>query len=727
MVVKLKWPLLIIAAFAVLGVTYTQFFNAPQTFSQTQTIEEKVKSGDFIEHQGHLYINNSNGETVIYDLVNPDEPAEVFRLSQTKEKVHVFDNWLLLESAATDALMIYDVSAPSNPIKKAEFNEENMRGGVSFFDNNIWWKGALIDLNNMSEPSLTPVFVPPFRYAGTFSQESDSLANTIIDDISCGRPGCFGSYIHQVIDISDISDPTVVLSKTVDASGPTYLHVVNRNNGIFAYTEAFDSATERNGFEVATYEYLADGSLELKNQYSNIVNTFPAHEIGEYFYIHSYSDESQSGWYRYDSPFALPGLGSDGMGVASFDHALDNGSVLVPNRVGYFGYPPPESELSTTFTFRNPPPTMCRIGHKDFDGALNATLLENGHIFNVLDLGIGHKVLSISQVSNSNNLTTRSTLPLFKGVTEKVGTNGNMGRMSLVVKDNEHLYLQYRNVLLVTVNISDIDNPQITNYFLTRELDEEEQAFFDPILASFDLRTAERKRILSFLFAPIMSSGQTLLFENNFETEESNSGTLNLYYNCDDESNGCFEQIDAGLNGAAAYFDGEQHHLELREIQDWWIRDLPTPLEEFAEPFTVSAWLKPESTDGLRNIVSRGYNLTPEHEIIFRIQDGSYEFGLWDGNSQDQLATYPVPDSNSEEWGHLVGVFTGAAWNLYFNGKLVDSTTDNADAMTCNSATWAIGRSGNFEKRYYHGYMDEVKFFSGAMSDRQVQQLYETR
>lgn len=97
---------------------------------------------------------------------------------------------------------------------------------------------------------------------------------------------------------------------------------------------------------------------------------------------------------------------------------------------------------------------------------------------------------------------------------------------------------------------------------------------------------------------------------------------------------------------------------------------------------------------------------------------------MWDGEAGDLVATYPVSESNHQEWAHVAGVFTGKAWNLYIDGKLVDSTSDNADQMTCSDAYWAIGKSGNHEERYFHGYLDEVQFYLGALSDREVKALY---
>ena len=49
----------------------------------------------------------------------------------------------------------------------------------------------------------------------------------------------------------------------------------------------------------------------------------------------------------------------------------------------------------------------------------------------------------------------------------------------------------------------------------------------------------------------------------------------------------------------------------------------------FSGPITMIAWVKPQYTDGLRNIVSHGYRNSPDLEVQMRINGGAYEIGSW--------------------------------------------------------------------------------------------------
>ena len=126
----------------------------------------------------------------------------------------------------------------------------------------------------------------------------------------------------------------------------------------------------------------------------------------------------------------------------------------------------------------------------------------------------------------------------------------------------------------------------------------------------------------------------------------------------------------------------------------------------------MEAWIKPEATDGLRNIVAHGYTRSPDAEVFLRIRDGYYEVGSWDGTRHS--AWYPVPAEDLNNWVHLRGTYDGAMWRLFRNGVVVSSTQDAIGAVSV-SGDWAVGAKGGGGERFFEGSIDEVTIYSRAV------------
>lgn len=134
-------------------------------------------------------------------------------------------------------------------------------------------------------------------------------------------------------------------------------------------------------------------------------------------------------------------------------------------------------------------------------------------------------------------------------------------------------------------------------------------------------------------------------------------------------------------------------------------------------PITISAFIRPLSTSGLRNIVARGYQLSPAGEVFLRIHEGHYQFGSWNG--ADHKVSVPIPARDLGEWVHLTGTYDGTAWTLYHNGHFMARAVDPVGAVPVVGG-WAIGSCGNRSLRCFHGYISEVTIWDRAVAQATI-------
>ncbi|QRN93325.1 LamG domain-containing protein [Archangium violaceum] len=169
---------------------------------------------------------------------------------------------------------------------------------------------------------------------------------------------------------------------------------------------------------------------------------------------------------------------------------------------------------------------------------------------------------------------------------------------------------------------------------------------------------------------------------------------------------------DPGTGGSGdagfLHFDGTASYIDLGNPRSLNIEG----------PITLEAWIRPLALDGLRDIVAHGYILSPPREIFFRIVNGTYQVGSWDGG--DHSAVARVPSSDVGQWIHLAGVYDGAQWLLYRNGELLVSTPQPPDVVHSFSAPWAIGARGGGGERFFQGDMRDVLIWNVPRSQEEI-------
>ena len=163
---------------------------------------------------------------------------------------------------------------------------------------------------------------------------------------------------------------------------------------------------------------------------------------------------------------------------------------------------------------------------------------------------------------------------------------------------------------------------------------------------------------------------------------------------------------------------GTCSYAELDGIDDYVALGNPDLLN-FSGEITLAAWIRPDLSDGRRNIIVHGHTYSPKSEVIFRIRDGEYQVGSWNGVNYVATSTIPADDVGLGNWVHLAGTYDGTTWRLYRNGVEVASTTNVTGALTV-AEDWAIGARGTGTERFFDGGIDEPKIYSKALTEAEI-------
>ncbi|MCV6605592.1 MAG: LamG domain-containing protein, partial [Porticoccaceae bacterium] len=142
----------------------------------------------------------------------------------------------------------------------------------------------------------------------------------------------------------------------------------------------------------------------------------------------------------------------------------------------------------------------------------------------------------------------------------------------------------------------------------------------------------------------------------------------------------------------------------------------------FAGEITMTAWIRPDRSDGIRNILEHGFRFSPNQAVYLRTNNNFYQSGSWNG--LDYVATVAIPngDVGTGTWVHVAGVYDGSTWRFYRNGVQVASRIDPVGAITVDE-DWAIGARGTGTQRFFDGGIDEVRIYNVDLTAAQVQDV----
>jgi hypothetical protein len=178
--------------------------------------------------------------------------------------------------------------------------------------------------------------------------------------------------------------------------------------------------------------------------------------------------------------------------------------------------------------------------------------------------------------------------------------------------------------------------------------------------------------------------------------------TANANHGAGDGSMTAANWVD-GRIGKAIDFDGADDYIRLGN---------PASLQ-IAGQITISAWVNTRVIPGaqIHNIAAHGYRFSPDQEVFFRLYNGKYQAGSWNGVDHKTEAAIPSEDLNT--WVHLAATYDGHQWRLYRNGAQVAATANSTGAIAVD-ADWAIAARGGGGSRFFNGRIDELRIAAAA-------------
>lgn len=174
-----------------------------------------------------------------------------------------------------------------------------------------------------------------------------------------------------------------------------------------------------------------------------------------------------------------------------------------------------------------------------------------------------------------------------------------------------------------------------------------------------------------------------------------------------------------GKLGQALEFDGSDDSV-----------DMPNVIKGLTE-LTLSTWVNLSSADSDHDIYNRGTHNTLE-PFIFWFDDESTD--VWsvlitDSSGDTTGALSSATEATTEEWVHLSVTFVGdSKIRLFINGTEDANSPFSASTVSdisTDSDNERIARAASSNAKHLHGLIDDVRIYDRALTDAEIQRLYQ--
>jgi hypothetical protein len=184
-------------------------------------------------------------------------------------------------------------------------------------------------------------------------------------------------------------------------------------------------------------------------------------------------------------------------------------------------------------------------------------------------------------------------------------------------------------------------------------------------------------------------------------------------------THGAFGAIVGCANGCA-YYDGSG----VRTVVPYTAALNPPA----SQPFTIEAWVEP-TIDGLGNaqapLFSRHSAGNRQGWVFFQRSSGTgFNFRMYNQNGSVPSVDITGGPYTVNAWNHLVATWDGSTATLYVNGQPVDSQSGGYVANSDNDMSIGAYAANNPGDNPYTGYVDEVAWYSNALSAVQILNHY---
>lgn len=140
--------------------------------------------------------------------------------------------------------------------------------------------------------------------------------------------------------------------------------------------------------------------------------------------------------------------------------------------------------------------------------------------------------------------------------------------------------------------------------------------------------------------------------------------------------------------------------------------------------FSFSLWCKRDTT-GVRHNLLRNYDGSSAQSLVIRFfSDDTIMFNTNDTGTWDNLAS--VSTFTSGVWYHCVFTYSASTntKKIYVNNSEVASDTGSSLSGLANGSEVDIGAYDNYDQYNFNGIIDEVGYWTRALTSDEVSELY---
>jgi len=177
-------------------------------------------------------------------------------------------------------------------------------------------------------------------------------------------------------------------------------------------------------------------------------------------------------------------------------------------------------------------------------------------------------------------------------------------------------------------------------------------------------------------------------------------------------------QTPTGRAGAAMQFGGRESVL---------LPTLHTRLTQDLRQLSISSWVLQADLNGTQFIFDVGFSAS--RSIGLNCTDGEFEFVLPEYYRGNALRVSGRVEAG--QWHHVVGVWNGTEQRIYVDGQKKAAMATQNLILNAKSVTNEPARIGSQAKmdrrsgRFFRGVIDEVAVFPRALSDEEIQTLFQ--
>jgi hypothetical protein len=167
-------------------------------------------------------------------------------------------------------------------------------------------------------------------------------------------------------------------------------------------------------------------------------------------------------------------------------------------------------------------------------------------------------------------------------------------------------------------------------------------------------------------------------------------------------------QIDTAqskFGGASAFFDGTGDWISTSDHADFALG---------AGDFTVDFWLRLNNTGDNRLVcgqVDASNTITNRSIYFHRLAANTIRFGTATGSTANNVTG--TTTLSAGVWYHVAGVRIGGTLKLFVNGVQEGGDVAISGAINNSTAPFSIGRLGEVDAQYFHGWIDEFRLSAG--------------